>query len=137
MVLSVGKTIGIVLGSFFGESSIFANPDAVRMLIYIGIQCRLDTCTEGFLILFVIYLRIALGIFEHTFDGWYRALSRLGSYRWRRVNVSDVGSSGNDDTSPTSHLHHSLSHMMDHHRTVNQRAGSHKRQLAIHHSSQR
>jgi hypothetical protein len=45
---------------------------------------------EAFLILFVIYLRITMGVFKETFGGWYRALSRIWNYRWRRVNVRQV-----------------------------------------------
>jgi hypothetical protein len=45
MVVSVGKTIGIVLGSFFGELLTFANSDAVCTLILAGIRLgrRLDS----------------------------------------------------------------------------------------------
>jgi len=55
MVASVGQIIGITTGSFF-----------------------------AFLILFVLYLRVAMGVFKPTFDRWCRAFSRL---RWGRVRV--------------------------------------------------
>ena len=44
------------------------------------------------MILFVIYLRMTLGLFKETFDGWYRAIARLGARQWKlganEVNIS-------------------------------------------------
>jgi len=58
MVASVGKIVGIITGSFF-----------------------------AFLILFVLYLRISMGVFKHTFDRWYRAISPLRDHRRTHVHV--------------------------------------------------
>jgi hypothetical protein len=42
------------------------------------------------MILFVIYLRITLGVFKETFDGWYRAIARFRDCQWKRVGANEV-----------------------------------------------